>query len=136
MYQVWLILLCYVSLIWQYIYVPICKNIYICIYTDGWWPCKTWRLKPMFSACSPGFGPDFSDERLNLLKKYDHLLVRLLALLVASPWFGLPTWIFALYPWLPMYHHWHFFHLTRQLLDGNKWGCRVSSFHLTVGTLW
>jgi hypothetical protein len=74
----------------------------------------------MFSACSPGFGPDFSDERLNLLKKYDHLLVRLLALLVASPWFGLPTWIFALYPWLPMYHHWHFFHLTRQLLDGNK----------------
>ena len=101
-------------------------NVYIClslyIYTDGpliAGPGETWHLrkppqKTSTNAPLTGFGPDFSDERLVNLKKYDHLLVRLLALLVASPWFGLPTWIFALYPWLPLYHHWRFFHLTRQ----------------------
>lgn len=80
------------------------------------WLCQVAALPWSVMSLSKGFGPDFSDERLVNLKKYDHLLVRLLALLVASPWFGLPTWIFALYPWLPLYHHWRFFHLTRQLI--------------------
>ena len=67
-------------------------------------------------AAPKGFAADFSDERVSSLQKYDHLLVRMWANLIGSPWFGPPIWIFALYPWLALYHHFRFFHFAKQLL--------------------
>lgn len=80
------------------------------------WILQLCALPWSLISLAKGFEADFADPRVERLHKYDHLLVRLLSSMIASPWFGVPTWIFALYPWLPLYHHWRFHNLTKQLI--------------------
>eukprot|EP00438_Fugacium_kawagutii_P008287 Skav228069 [mRNA] locus=scaffold52:21621:23525:+ [translate_table: standard] len=80
------------------------------------WLCQLAALPWSVNSLWKGFTPDFSDPRLENLRHYDHLQVRAWAQLVGSPWFGLPTWIFGFYPWLPIYYHWRFFNITKQLI--------------------
>eukprot|EP00435_Cladocopium_sp_Y103_P043846 s1660_g12.t1 len=80
------------------------------------WLCEVAALPWSVISLSKGFAADFSDERVSRVQKYDHLLIRIWANLIGSPWFGPPIWIFALYPWLALYHHFRFFHFAKQLL--------------------
>ena len=80
------------------------------------WVLQLCALPWSLISLAKGFEADFADPRVERLHQYDHLLIRLLSSMIASPWFGVPTWIFALYPWLPLYHHWRFHNLTKQLI--------------------
>ena len=80
------------------------------------WALQLCALPWSLLSLAKGFEADFADPRVERLHQYDHLLVRLLSSMIASPWFGFPTWIFAVYPWFPLYHHWRFTNLTKQLI--------------------
>ncbi|CAE7792749.1 unnamed protein product [Symbiodinium microadriaticum] len=81
-----------------------------------YWLCHVASLPWSIISLSKGFGPDFSDERLERLQTYSHLQVRVWGNLLLSPAFGIPTYIFALLPWLSVYYHRQFFNLTKQMI--------------------
>ena len=81
-----------------------------------YWLCQLGFLPWSVISISKGFEADFSDERRDRLRTYEHLQVRLWTNMLFSPLFGIPTWIFALYPWLPLHYHRRFFELTKQMI--------------------